>query len=838
MGRALLLGSELKLTEADPGWLQLTGAAAEAVGRPLAEAHPELADLSAELALLAQSRGALVREGFTVEHAGLNLHFRLHKDGLEARCRVSEPLLRSEQREFFDLLSSMNEGFFTLSGDWVITSVNPRFVQGSGKLSHELLGHNFWTVFFPEPGERRSKFWSEYHRAMETRVAVTFEESYAPTGRWTQCRVFPRADGGLSIYYTDITERRQAEQKLRLEQDKLEALFAQAPALMALWQGPELVYERVNPAYQATFGDRQLVGKPLVEAVPELQGQPFEALIQGVLRTGEPFLAQAMLARLGEPPQDHYFNYSFTRVVDSSGEPYGVFNHAVDVTHHVEAGLRLAASEERLSRAVEVSGVGFYEWWPATDVFVVSEKMQHDWGLGPSNPRAEVVSRIHPDDLERHEQLVRECSARGESYHDEIRVVRPDGGSLWVEVQGRIEYDLSGQPFRLFGTVLNVTEQRRRRDELEAARQEAVRANDTKSAFLANMSHEIRTPLAAILGFTELLKDEGLGLAERRSFLETISRNGEALARLIDDILDLAKVEAGKLRLEEVDFSLLELVNEVLELFGERARSRGLTLTLRRSEEVGDRMASDPSRLRQILVNPVGNAIKFTDVGGVEVSLARAGELVEVWVRDSGVGISAEERSQLFTPFVQADNSSTRKHGGTGLGLALSRRLARALGGEVRLEADEGSGSTFVLSFRARPATSSQTAAASDEAVDLHGLSVLLVDDSADNRVFVQRMLQRAGAQVELAIDGSEAVERALAGSFDVVLMDWQMPVMDGLTATRALRSAGYAGRIVALTAHAMTEQRERTRAAGCDAHLTKPLVLREFFGVLSSFKR
>ncbi|RYZ52282.1 MAG: response regulator, partial [Proteobacteria bacterium] len=420
----------------------------------------------------------------------------------------------------------------------------------------------------------------------------------------------------------------------------------------------------------------------------------------------------------------------------------------------------------------------------------------------------------------------------------EHRFRRGDGAYRWFLVRA-VPSLIGGELKRWYGSITDVHDQKTFSDQLAKAKDEAERANQTKSFFLANMSHEIRTPLSAILGFTELLKEEDIPPLEKSQYLDTITRNGVALTKIIDDILDLAKVESGKLDVEKIDFSFFDLIDDVMDLFRERSRGKGLFLRFHIAKDTPNRIYSDPTRLRQILINIVGNAVKFTEFGGITIEVSTSHQndrslRYRIAVIDTGVGLSAEQRSRLFEPFMQADNSTTRKFGGTGLGLALSQRLAAALGGEITIEENRIlRGSVFIISFLAEIRADQvelerdQLKVSQAEAVasgKLSGLYVLVADDSPDNLFLAKRILTKNGAKVKTVANGSEAVTVALEEHFDVILMDIQMPVMDGYEATRALREAGYARPIIALTAHAMAEERAKSIQAGCNGHLTKPL--------------
>ncbi len=380
----------------------------------------------------------------------------------------------------------------------------------------------------------------------------------------------------------------------------------------------------------------------------------------------------------------------------------------------------------------------------------------------------------------------------------------------------------------------------------------AEQASIAKSEFLANMSHEIRTPMTAILGFAEMLRTEGdpaKAPHQRLEAIETIQRNGDYLLRLINDILDLSKIEAGKLDAEFTTCSPGQVLDEVVELMRVRADAKGLPLHLEYDGDLPEAIRCDPLRLRQILINLVGNAIRFTETGSVRIvarllRFAARSALLQVDVIDTGIGLTAQQAMRLFRPFSQADSSTTRKFGGTGLGLTISKRLAEILGGDITFESDPGKGSTFSVTVEtgdldgvrmlARPAKAmalavpEPTAGNTAPAVRIAG-RVMLAEDGIDNQRLVRFILKKAGAEVSVADNGQIALDEALAARdrgdpFDLILMDMQMPVMDGYEATRTLRAVGYTGVIIALTAHAMAGDEAKCREAGCDAYLTKPI--------------
>jgi signal transduction histidine kinase len=374
---------------------------------------------------------------------------------------------------------------------------------------------------------------------------------------------------------------------------------------------------------------------------------------------------------------------------------------------------------------------------------------------------------------------------------------------------------------------------------VEAQEERAVsaeRANASKTTFLRNVSHEIRSPIAAILGFADLLSAPDLSVDARTDLLRRLQANGEAVLSLLEDLLDLARLDAHKMALSPEPVALMDLVREVLASLEIDSRAKGLRMMIEATADALGAVRTDRYRLRQILVNLLSNAIKFTDAGRVVVSMAAAreadGEQWTIDITDTGIGLAAEQQAQLFEPFAQANTSIARVYGGNGLGLALSRRLARQLGGDlVLLLSAPGVGTTFRLSLRSlrveADAPPASTARRSREAASaIKGLRLLLADDHRDLHFSLRKLLERDGAIVESAFDGKQAVEMVMAASFDAVLMDLRMPNVDGFQATRQLREQGCVVPIVAITADPALVHRAEALAAGCDACLSKPFKL------------
>jgi signal transduction histidine kinase/ActR/RegA family two-component response regulator len=392
--------------------------------------------------------------------------------------------------------------------------------------------------------------------------------------------------------------------------------------------------------------------------------------------------------------------------------------------------------------------------------------------------------------------------------------------------------------------------------EVERIKREAAAADSIKSAFLANMSHEIRTPLTAIVGFSDLYMAESRTDEERLDFVRTIRRNGEHLLTIVNDILDLSKIEAGKMRTENIACSPAEIIADVVSMLRATAIDKGLSLEVVYDGMIPKQVRTDPTRLRQILINLVGNAIKFTEGGGVTLTASMAtpthipAPKLKISVSDTGLGITRQQQDALFQPFMQADADAIRRMGGTGLGLTIAKHLAGLLGGDITVTSEVGKGSTFALTIATGTLDGVQLIQSPQEAVvqekgppikfNLTG-SVLLAEDGVANQKLISCYLREAGISVDVAPNGKIACEKAIAAlaenrPYDLILMDMQMPVLDGYSATMRLRDKGYRFPIVALTANALVSDRQKCLSAGCNEFLTKPIDPQKFLTTVSRY--
>jgi len=451
--------------------------------------------------------------------------------------------------------------------------------------------------------------------------------------------------------------------------------------------------------------------------------------------------------------------------------------------------------------------------------------------------------------------VIRQLEEKGTVYDVEGPFITRDGEERWANVSIRTIYDEQGEPTHLEGTFVDVTE-RRQREEIEKERENerlekeiARNSAAAKSQFLANMSHEIRTPLAAIIGYGETLLEPDLSETEKRNSADTVVRSGRHLLDLVNDILDHSKIDANKLDVERLTVNLPELLDEIRAFFTPRAREKGLEFFIQCDYPLPETIRTDPTRFRQILINLCGNALKFTDQGSIHLAVRCDREAQQLLARvvDTGIGMKPEQIERLFDPFAQGSAATAREYGGTGLGLSISKRLAELLGGDIHVSSTFGEGSEFEVVIDSGPLEDVHLVRDASEmsqrrrqlpmleAPHLSG-RILCAEDNEVNRKLVDLLITRTGAEVAHVANGAEALEQATSQHFDLILMDIQMPVMNGRDATQAIRDAGVDTPIVALTANVMGDDLQDYREAGCNDYLAKPIDKRRFYETLARY--
>jgi PAS domain S-box-containing protein len=675
----------------------------------------------------------------------------------------------------------------------------------------------------------------------------------------------------------DVACLRAAEQRLLTTREAMHEGYVEQDATGAI--------TACNPAAERILGltREQLCGRASIDPrwrAIHADGSPFpgeDHPAMQTLRTGQPVRGVVMGVESGEGEARWILVNSQPMNLLPGGGAALAISTFTDITavlqgeralvaksdHIRELALELQAERAMLSEALQSGRMGAWSFDVTRGVFVFTEEFLR---LFRTSAEAEGGREMTPEQYaarflpESHRPIVaREIARSLESGGSERRVLEhpvlfANGESGHIQVSFYVQRDGAGRPLRLVGVNQDVSERKRVEVERDAAwvrleRQtvlaqdmaaRAKAANDAKSSFLANMSHEIRTPMNGVLGMTELLL--GMGLTpEQDEAARTVYRSAEALLRILNDILDFSKVEAGRIELERVPFDVLQLVHDVTDLFRGHLSGAAVSLQVELEPNAQTRWHGDPGRIRQVVANLVANAVKFTSVGRIVVEVRSTQGRLQLAVRDTGIGIPHERQAALFEPFTQADASTSRRYGGTGLGLAISRRLVEAMGGQLHLVSAAGVGTTFLIDVPleadlrppSAPPTVSSSLVTSGPAV-----RVLLAEDNAVNQRVTVAMLDRMNCTTTVVPNGLLAVDAMASGSFDLVLMDGQMPELDGYDATVAIRAAertsGRRTPIVALTANASREDRLRCLGVGMDDHIPKPMRMSDLHGVLS----
>ncbi len=706
----------------------------------------------------------------------------------------------------------VSDGIVVLDAEWQIVYLNSQAqktaahflsllaTEGAGQIStnwfSSLIGRSVLEIF-PEGVD--SAFFRSCQRVMQTDETAKFEEPCRGRQSWFEGTICKHS-GGIAIFFRNITERKSAQESERRLRRELKAIASCNQILISAEDEQTLLNDICRIICDQAGYRMAWVGYAQNDDIKSVLPVAWAGFEAGYLNHAQ--ISWADNERGHGPTGSAIRTEEKTHCADFTSDP--------KVSPWREAALR---------RGYLAS-------------LVLPLKSEEGRTFGALSIYASETNPFSPDEVRILEQLAADLAFG-------ITVLRARAARKRADESLELEKEAA--------QLLLV----QARDSAEQARAAAIEANAAKSTFLANMSHEIRTPLAAVLGFAELIASTDLNKGEQEKYLAAINRNGRLLSSIINDLMDLSKVETGMLEINLQPVAIRDVLNDLEVLLNPQALKKGIALHIRAESDVPSAIRTDPVRLQQILLNIGGNAIKFTQKGSVIVSLKRLIPLkdrrsgIAIQITDTGTGLSQIDAAKLFLPFSQADSSFKREFGGPGLGLALARRLAELLGGNVMLtESTPGVGSTFTITLNncildqspnlgtrtiewAKTSAIAPTpSAASSVALksSLNGTKVLLVEDSPDIQVLISRYLKMSGAEVEIADNGQKALELTKKNQYDLILMDIQMPVMDGFEAVHALRRQGFDRPIVALTAHALVEERQRCLESGFTEHLGKPI--------------
>jgi PAS domain S-box-containing protein len=762
------------------------------------------------------------------------------------RARAAEALRRSEA-QLRMLVERTSDWLWETDADLRFTYSNPKVKQLLGYEPEEVLGKSPAELAMARERPGVEEIIAHLKKAPQP-LSGLIHHCVAADGREVILEIGaePIFEAGhfcgMRGIARDVTARQSVEEAVRRSEEKYRSLLANLPDVV--WTlDATMRFAYISPNIERISGYSldeitRYGARLFLDCIHPDDAEKVGQALQALFARGEPYEVECRIRTKNGEWRWIHDRALVTYERDGVRCADGLLS---DITERKRAEEALRKSEQRAKLISETIEDVF--WMADTDIYqmvYVSPAYERIWGRSRESlykdPKS-FLQAIHPEDRSRVlSDLEREKSEL--PFDHEYRIIRPDGSLAWIWDRGFPVRDANNRVGLYVGLAQDITERKRAAAEIERAKEAAEAASRAKSEFLANMSHEIRTPMNGILGMAELALATGL-TPEQREYLEMIKSSADSLLVVINDILDFSKIEARKLDLEPRAFNLEEVLGPALKVLGLQARAKGLELNLHMQPGLPERVIADADRLRQIVVNLVGNAIKFTQRGEVTVrATCNPDDLGTAWLRfsvqDTGIGIPPEKQQTIFDAFSQADGSVTRRYGGTGLGLSISRRLVEMMGGRIWLESVPGEGSTFHFTVPlcvsppgalglapARPC-------APEAARPCKPLDILLAEDNVINQKVISRLLEKHGHRVEIAANGREALDKLSASSFDLVLMDLQMPEMDGIEATKAIRKLErYTGGhvpIIALTAHALKTDRDRCLAVGMDGYLSKPI--------------
>jgi two-component system sensor histidine kinase/response regulator len=769
--------------------------------------------------------------------------------------KQAEETLSARELYFRSIIENSSDAIALFSADGGILYASPSTPQVLGFTTAEMVHLNAFDLIHTDDHEMMEKQLALV--ASQPRMSVNIQARVRHKdgkSRWMEGTFTNLLDepGVAAIVnnYRDITERKEAEELLLEQRNFTNALTNNIGEGIYAIDADECV-TFMNPAAEKMLGWREdeLLGKNIHESIhfQRSNGTPFptgECPLLNVLKTGVKFHID-----------DDVFTHRDGKMIPVSctsspiitnGQIVGAVLSFHDITERKRVEAELKTRESQLIEAQQIAHVGSWEWDVTSNKLTWSDELYRICGLQSQEFSATYegfLNLLHPDDREMVANIISEALRTHKYQTFDHRMMRPDGTIRFCASTGKVIFNENGNVWKMIGVAQDITERKQIEMELKEARDAALESARLKSEFLANMSHEIRTPMNGVIGMTGLLLDTDLS-ERQQEFTKAIEFSADALLKIIDDILDFSKIEAGQLRFEKIDFDLCETVELPVEMLAERAHAKGVEIASLVERDVPTLLRGDPGRVRQILTNLTGNAIKFTQKGEVVVNVSKESEtekhvVVRFEIKDSGIGISQEVQKRLFQAFTQADGSTTRKYGGTGLGLAISKQLVELMGGEIGVESAPGEGSIFWFTARFEKQSSPTVKEQTTSTASLAGLRVLIVDDNETNRKILLHQTASWGMFGVEADSGAKALELLRSAvqtkPFDMAILDLMMPEMDGFELARTIKTdANISGvSLVLLPSYGKRGYEQISREMGIAAYLQKPVRQSQLYNCL-----
>ena len=754
------------------------------------------------------------------------------------------------------ILESIPVVFFALNPAWEFTYVNAEGARILQRPTEELIGKTIWQEC---PELSGSDLEAVYREAMEKRIQCQITYYDPKHASWYEVYAYP-SPTGITVCFHDAsnakkTEQQREQQVLELQQRirLFDSTFASAQDFIYILDA-NARFRYVNKALLDLWGMllEDAIGKDFFDLkYPDELAQRLADQVAEVFRTKRPLTGETPYT--SPTGEEGHFEYIFSPILKENGEVEAIAGTTRDITTRKQGEDRLREAIRRSDAALLAGEVGTYYWDIISDRLSGDRNFQQMFGVlhdeKASAPVASFIEVIHPDDQQRVAEQIQQTLTTDAQFQSEYRIRHP-AGEKWVIARGVVRRDKDGQPLGWAGVIVDISGRKQAEQERESllerereARSEAERAGRMKDEFLATLSHEIRTPLNAILGWAQILRTSA-DPEDLATGLETIERNARSQSQIIEDLLDMSRIISGKVRLNIQHADLAAIVRAAVETVRPSSEAKGVNLNIIMGALIGVTIAGDINRLQQVFWNLLTNAVKFTPRGGrIEVVLERVNAHLEVRVTDSGEGIEPQFLPFVFDRFRQADASTTRRHGGLGLGLSIVKQLVELHGGSIRARsAGGGRGATFIVSLplnelhaevpgepEGRRWRSGRVLSLENDASGkIAGVRVLVVDDELDARLLVKRLLEECDAKVTIAASAQEAFDALTKSRFDILVSDIGMPNEDGYSLMRRVRALekvqGGNMPAIALTAYARAEDRMKAESAGFLMHIAKPI--------------
>ncbi|MDW7670995.1 MAG: response regulator [Bacillota bacterium] len=725
--------------------------------------------------------------------------------------------------------------------DYRFLDINPAFEEMTG-LNRDLVLGKTVTEVLPDLGQSEFNWIAFYGEVAVEGKSRRITQYAEPLDKWYDIVAYSDRPGCFVTLFWDVTETMRQQEQLTYQNKLLEGIFNTIPDVLSV-QHPDHTIETYNRA-----------GYELMHLQEdEVRGRKCHELM------GRPIPCEICMTSLAQqskkmertekyvPELDRYLECTSTPILDENGQVVRIIEQLRDITEQKQAMDRLQASESALKEAHSIARIGRWELdhasggidWTDT-IFDIFEIDRDKFGASYQA----FLETIHPEDRDRVDEAYRQSLEDKSPYEITHRLLMADGRVKWVVEKCDTLFDDEDLPLKSVGIVQDITQRIKTEMELREAKQQAEAASGAKTQFLANMSHEVRTPMNGILGFLQLLEETARD-PQQKKYIDYIKTSSETLMTLINDILDLSKIEAGRMELESIPFDLRSSIEAAVVPLAHRAHTKGLDLRLMVRPSIPRQAKGDPTRLRQIITNLVSNAVKFTESGSVTVEAEQIAETdvsstLQLTVKDTGIGMTPETMQFLFEPFMQADSSNTRKYGGSGLGLSITRDLVTLMGGDIQAESLPGDGSRFTVTLPLEKGTDTRFHWTDPNI--LKGKHLLVVDDNFHNREIVRTYLEEAGCLVSEAAKASEALNRLLTvqpgeAAFHGVIVDQQMPGMSGSDLAAAMKAIPATKELplCLITSVVTSRSAQEASDAGFGAYLTKPIRRQELLEMVAS---